>query len=71
LALMFAVSFFPLGLAGLDELRLGSMNWASVVWGFVVVFATGLYVVHARYVFKAPGWFGGRFEEGNGSRQFV
>jgi amino acid transporter len=57
----FVMSFFPLTAS---ELRPSSMNWASLVWIVVFGFSTILYVVHGRYVFKAPIMvFGRSFED--------
>lgn len=50
IVLMFVMSFFPLEISGL---RPSNMNWAAAVWVGVLGFSTVLYVVHARYVFRA------------------
>jgi choline transport protein len=47
----FVMSFFPLTI---NNLRPSSMNWASLAWFVVLGFSTIIYVVHGRYVFKAP-----------------
>jgi hypothetical protein len=50
-ALLFVLSFFPIQLTRLEP---SSMNWASSIWLAVLGFASILYVVHGRYIFKAP-----------------
>jgi choline transport protein len=48
---VFAMAFFPVGAS---DLRLGSMNWTALVWIVVVVFASCLYALHGRYVYRLP-----------------
>jgi choline transport protein len=66
IALLFVLSFFPLQL----DLAPSSMNWASLVWLTVLAFASTLYIVHGRYVFKAPVLASRRsFDDRTDSRQ--
>jgi choline transport protein len=47
-----AVSQLPVSIKGLSP---ATANWSPLVWFLVVLFASVVYAVHGRYVFKAPG----------------
>jgi Amino acid permease len=48
---VFVMAFFP---ANVTSLKPSSMNWTVLVWVVVIVFSTGLYVLHGQYVYRLP-----------------
>jgi hypothetical protein len=61
LALVFGFSFAPPARSGLGP---ATMNWSAAVWGAAMLFASGVYGLHGRYVFRGPsGMFGLPFED--------
>jgi choline transport protein len=50
ITLALVVSFFPI----YKQVTAMSMNWSVLVWGVIVIFATIVYVVSGRYVYKGP-----------------
>jgi choline transport protein len=56
----FAVSQLPMSIKGLSP---ATANWSPLIWFVIVLFASVVYAIHARYLFKAPG-------EPPGSRSF-
>ena len=61
LALVLGFSFLPLSRSGLAP---ATMNWSAVAWTAAMLFASLVYGLHGRYVFKGPsGMFGLPFED--------
>jgi choline transport protein len=61
LAIVLGFSFPPLARSGLAP---ATMNWSAVVWATAMLFASLVYGLHGRYVFKGPsGMFGLPFED--------
>jgi choline transport protein len=61
LALVLGFSFLPLSRSGLTP---ATMNWSAVAWVAAMLFASLVYGLHGRYVFKGPsGMFGLPFED--------
>jgi choline transport protein len=50
ITLAFVISFFPI----FKQVTAVSMNWSVLVWGVVFFFATIIYYVSGRYVYKGP-----------------
>jgi choline transport protein len=50
ITLALVVSFFPI----YKQVTAMSMNWSVLVWGVIVIFATIVYIVSGRYVYKGP-----------------
>jgi choline transport protein len=50
IALAFIISFFPI----YKQVTAVSMNWAVLVWGVIFIFATIVYFISGRKVYKGP-----------------
>ena len=50
LLLVYAFSFFPLS----TPVALETMNWSSLIYGSVVIFSIGYYVLFGRHVYEGP-----------------
>ncbi len=48
--LAFVVSFFPI----FKQVTAVSMNWSVLVWGVIIIFATIVYFVSGRHIYKGP-----------------
>ena len=50
IVLAFVISFFPIA----KQVTAVSMNWSVLVWGVIIIFASIVYLVSGRYVYKGP-----------------
>jgi choline transport protein len=50
IAVAYLFAFFPIEIPVVPE----TMNWASAVYGGIVILATGYYLVYARHVYVPP-----------------